>query len=108
MYTSYFGKYIGDFGISIARKMPRGFWIDEYKDLFPSSSILYQWFKNKDIEIYTQRYNEEILNKLNPETVYSDLKDKVLLCWERSDKFCHRFLVAEWIEKNLGINVPEI
>jgi hypothetical protein len=30
-----------------------------------------------------------------------------LLCWEAPGKFCHRRLVAAWLEDALGIDVPE-
>jgi len=33
--------------------------------------------------------------------------DVVLLCWEKRGVACHRRLVAEWLETELGITVPE-
>ena len=30
------------------------------------------------------------------------------MCWEKSGDFCHRHLVAEWVEENLGITIEEI
>jgi len=45
---------------------------------------------------------------LNPVHVADDLEGKVLLCWELPGQFCHRRLVAEWLEKNLLIEVPEL
>jgi hypothetical protein len=30
-----------------------------------------------------------------------------MLCWEAPGEFCHRRLVAEWLEGELGIQVPE-
>lgn len=44
---------------------------------------------------------------------YNELKDCTLVCFESSkdlatgDKFCHRRMVAGWIEETLGIVVPE-
>jgi hypothetical protein len=62
-----------------------------------------------DEDEYTQRYRAEVLSKLDPARVYSDLgEDAVLLCWERPGAFCHRRLVAEWFEENLGVLVPEV
>ena len=32
----------------------------------------------------------------------------VLLCYEKNKEFCHRQLVAIWLERELGSSVPEI
>jgi uncharacterized protein (DUF488 family) len=49
------------------------------------------------------------LDKLDPQKVFDDLgEDAILLCWEAPCQFCHRRLVAEWLEKHLGVNVPEL
>ena len=34
--------------------------------------------------------------------------DATLLCFEKAGEFCHRRLVAEWIEKGTGVEVPEL
>ena len=45
--------------------------------------------------------------------MYQELKDCVLVCFESpkdiasGKKFCHRRMVAGWIETELGIVVPE-
>ena len=31
-----------------------------------------------------------------------------MLCWEPPGKFCHRRLVAKWLEEHLGVDVPEL
>ncbi|MBM4289839.1 MAG: hypothetical protein FJ135_17150 [Deltaproteobacteria bacterium] len=52
---------------------------------------------------------QKILDRLDPRKVLEDLgEDAVLLCWEPPGKFCHRRLVAEWLESHLGIEVPEM
>ena len=35
-------------------------------------------------------------------------KDVVLLCYEKPPQFCHRHLVAKWLEKELNIKVEEL
>lgn len=116
MKTGYFGNmksYPKDKGyrfISIARFSR--FWTgDEYKKLAPPANII----KIKDAELYTKLYYEEVLNKLNPKEVYEELGQKsVLLCYEswesiKSGKtFCHRRIVAEWLQNNLCIEVKEL
>ena len=51
---------------------------------------------------YARRYNEEVLSKLDALG-----KDAILLCGEMPGTFCHRRLVARWLEEELGISVPE-
>jgi len=68
--------------------------------------------------IYTERYQAEVLDKLDPLTVVMDLDrlcylpegpvEAILLCWEPPGAFCHRRLVAAWLETALGIVVPEL
>jgi len=39
--------------------------------------------------------------------VYEELgENAVLLCWEK-DGFCHRHLVADWLQEKLGIEIKE-
>ena len=33
--------------------------------------------------------------------------DFVLLCWEQPGEFCHRLVVAAWLQKELGVVVEE-
>jgi len=58
-------------------------------------------------EEYVPLY-EEILSKLDPEDVWKELgSDAVLLCYEAPGKFCHRRLAAEWLERELDVEIPE-
>jgi uncharacterized protein (DUF488 family) len=51
---------------------------------------------------------QEILDRLDPRKVYQELgEDAILLCFEKAGEFCHRRLVAEWLERELGVEVPE-
>ena len=108
MYTGYFGKmknYPKDKEyryISIARF--NKFWSEEeYKKLAPPASII----KIEDKELYTKLYYEQVLNNLNPQEVYNELGDNaVLLCYEKT--FCHRHIVAKWLEEKLGVEVKEL
>jgi len=106
METSYFGAKKNDpRAVSIARGNPRGFKGRKYLPLAPSWELI----KITDEKEYTERYRKEVLNLLDPRQVVEDLReDAILLCWEKPDKFCHRRLVAEWFQEELGIKVPEI
>jgi hypothetical protein len=64
---------------------------------------------------YEILYRDQVLSKLDPQKVYDDLgEDAILLCHEKWDDiksgkaFCHRRIVAEWLEEELGIEVPEL
>ena len=109
MQTSYFAKYKGDNGVSIALYTPKWFKGRTYKKLAPTSKLLFD-YKNKkisDIE-YIEIYKRDVLKKLNPKQVYEELgKDSVLLCFEKVGSFCHRHIVALWLEEELGIAIEE-
>ena len=65
-----------------------------------------------DNEYYISQFDEQVLKPLTVEGVLEDLAnlsggelDKViLLCYEKPDDFCHRHLVADWINKHKGSN----
>lgn len=132
IYTSYFSKVKKLYGdnnnlefVSIAGYKPNWFdnsiiIIHKYIKLAPKKqwwNIWYEKFKdnlntNESIEWYKNCY-KTVLDKLNPQQVYNDLmeisnrKNVVLLCYETPEKFCHRHLVSEWLNKN-GIKTEEI
>ncbi len=107
--TSYFGniKNLPEDSnlISIARGTPGWFKGKRYLPLAPSWELI----KNTEIpEPYTTGYYEQVLNKLDPGKVLEELgENAILLCWEKPGDFCHRRLVAEWLESTLKIEVPE-
>jgi hypothetical protein len=127
MKTSSFYLYQGLGRISIARYpargTPAGFRV--YSKLAPGS-----WFRSVSSAEYIERYDAEILAKLDPQKVWDDLiamaapHEPVLLCYERppfSDvepiiradavagpsNWCHRRLVANWFRDTLGMEVRE-
>lgn len=110
MNTSYFAKYKGENAVSIAGKCPDWFKGRQYKKLAPK----YDWWKkwrdeSLSEEWYKEQYYKTILNKLDAKQVYEELgEDAVLLCWEKSGKFCHRHLIADWFQKELGIEITEL
>jgi hypothetical protein len=89
--------------VSIALWAPRWYRGRRYPALAPRREML-----KMDEASYRVEY-QKILDSLDPRKVFEDLgEDAILLCWERPGKFCHRRLVAEWLEQNLGVTVPEI
>jgi hypothetical protein len=112
--TASFFTYNGPGRISIARWAPKGFsGLPVYRPLNPEADMLYL----KDLAVYRYRY-AAILARLNPAETWDRLHDlaggaePVLLCWERppfsARHFCHRRLVAAWLEEWLRVDVPEI
>ncbi len=109
MKTSYFAGYRGDKGVCIALQAPKGFNGSYYEQLYPKWWFLKRYKKDHNQDTYIDAYYNEVLSKLDPQEVYNDLKDKVLLCWEKPGDFCHRRVVASWIELALpGIKVQEL
>lgn len=107
MQTSYFAKP----GIqenpeaqSIALYAPR--WWGKgrrFSLLAPTKEMLDQEYTKEE---YFQLLDERIGN---PAEIYEQLKDKILCCWEKTGKPCHRRYAAEWFELKLpGVNIPEL
>jgi hypothetical protein len=101
--------------VSIARKPPGNLVtkfpkILVYKPLCPSWNLVMSYKSGKITkEQYTDHYYSEILDNLDPAKTYQELgEDSILLCWERSDKFCHRHIVSKWLMDNLNINIKEL
>lgn len=111
MFTSYFAKKCNDpNAVSIALYSPKWYTGREYKKLAPPKDLL-EGYKNGKISVteYKVRYYEEVLDLLNPQQVFDELGDNViLLCWEKSGEFCHRNLVSDWFKENLNIEVREM
>lgn len=108
--------------VSISCSMPRGYATSSlYCKLAPMG------FKNAPMPEYLSRFSA-LLEALDPATVLADLKalvftratqmgypedaarrfPPVMLCFEGPTEFCHRRLVASWMEGNLRIAVPEV
>jgi len=103
--TSYFGRAASfPNAVAISQGIPKWYNGARYKPLAPSWEIIHL----KDHELYRKRYYEEVLSKLDPKQVAADLEGCILLCHEKDSTFCHRRIVAEWLEAALGIKVPEM
>lgn len=108
MQTSYFARYKKENAVSIALSTPDWFQERRYEKLAPKPWFLAKYKEDGDVEYYKEHYYKEVLSKLNAKEVYAELgEDAVLLCWETPEEFCHRHLVAEWLERELGIKVVE-
>lgn len=110
MFTSNYKKNISHpDAVSIAGRCPNNFYGREYKKLAPKYWFFQKYKLDGDEEFYKIQYQKEVLDKLNPVDVYNDLGDNaILLCYEAVGEFCHRRLVAQWLNKHLGIIIDEI
>ena len=86
-----------------------------FKELAPKITFWKVWHENIGIiseeennRYYIEQYYLQVLSKLDPEDIYQKLDNSVLLCYEETDQFCHRHIVAEWFQLLLDIHVPEI
>lgn len=119
IYTSYFAKLKSlphnIIPISICAKAPSWYEGLQYKKLAPKYDFFMKWKENHDNDYYIKCFNEQVLNELNVLTVIKDLIDLIpqdlisehglnkticLVCYEKPSDFCHRHLVADWLNKN--------
>lgn len=83
--------------------------------LAPKLSFWKIWHDNiglipeeENIKYYIKEYYLQVLKNLKPEDIYEELDNSILLCYEDSNEFCHRHIVAEWFKLLLYVHVPEI
>lgn len=70
------------------------------------------WKETHDNDYYIRCFDSQVLSALDPAQVVGDLvamaagHDIALVCYEKPTDFCHRHLVADWLNKN-GYKVQE-
>lgn len=117
MKTSNYFTYSGAGRISVSRSVPRntlaGYRL--FKKLVPGTWLYERQYKF-DQQAYRERYFREVLVPLNAREIYDTLcalttpHEPVLLCWEdltQPEQWCHRRMIAQWFEQELGVSVPE-
>lgn len=119
IYTGYYAKTKlykekGIHTIAISGKIPDFYQGDRWLDLAPRYGSFKRW---KDGEIDNFEYMKlyrEWLNCLDKEQVKKDLlflleahENIIFLCFEKSGDFCHRHILADWIEENFKLRVEE-
>ena len=116
IYTSYFAKLknLPDnvIPVSICGKAPDWYTGLQYKKLAPKYDFFMMWKENHDNDYYVKCFNEQVLDKIDIYTVMRDLnelangidnlynKDICFICYEKPTDFCHRHLVADWLNRN--------
>lgn len=95
--------------IGIALYPPKWFKGQSVKYVAPTYSILKQTANDEE---YTKRYKAEILGVLNLDRFVNDLqrlsngKNVALCCFEKPSEFCHRQLLAQFMNEH-GYDVKE-
>ena len=105
----------------------------EKENIFPIGICCYttKWFNGTNIRAiesisdilekcksshaeYEKRYRAEVLSifkdiniLINRISYISGGKDVALCCYEKPSDFCHRHIVAKWLEEQAGIEVKE-
>ena len=94
--------------VGIAGRSQKSYSGREYKILAPKYWFFKKYKEDRDRKFFIEKFNEEVLGELDAKTVYRELgEDATLLCWEKPGYFCHRHLVAEWLMKELNIEILE-
>ena len=120
IYTSYFAnaikldknKYLP---VGITRFPPKWFVGHNIEIVAPSKELLFRW---KSKEINEDMYKAEYIDYLesNKEQIISYFqmlnhpyeKDIVLCCYEKSEDFCHRYILSTWLSQTMGLQIKEI
>ena len=96
------GKSVGFEGKSLTRLAPkRAFWDIWYNNVGKIP-------EEENIRYYIEEYYKQVLSKVDIEELLKDEKDPILLCYEKGQDFCHRHVLAEYIEMKYAIKVRDI
>lgn len=115
IYTSYFAKAAtlrkaGIVPIGIALWPPRFFRGTSMKQVAPRRYMLND--KLTDAE-YEAMYRNDVLRLVNARGFIADLErasqgmDVALCCFEKPGDFCHRHILAKWLNEQTGVEVRE-
>ncbi len=105
IYTTYFTKadklqIPNEDRVAISIFTPASYRGLSLKELAPSQQLLNQWKQSAQTDEDWLKYEVEYkkqLENLNPREVAKLLNGKTMLCYEASDRYCHRRLVAQWL-----------
>ncbi len=64
--------------------------------------------EEENIRYYIENYYKQVLSKVDIEDLLKDEKDPILLCYEKGQDFCHRHVLAEYIEMKYNVKVRDI
>lgn len=89
-----------------------------YTKLAPKRDFFVAWKYNTTLsedennKYYMKEFYKQVLSQLNPIDTLKELSsfgnNVIILCYEQNDEFCHRHLIATWLERILGMEIPEV
>ena len=111
----YYGPAYKKLAPKLVTYIPYAEKLEELKKLKEDVSRLKEYleFRKQIEDEYIRSYYEIRLKDLNVNELLYTLNERfgneiVLLCHESIDEFCHRRLVADYIELKTGIYIPEV
>ena len=87
------------------------------RELAPKHSFWDKWHNNigkipedENNQFYIGEYWKQVLLPLSATEIYKklDSPSTILLCYEKPSEFCHRHIVAAWLELEAQKIVPEV
>lgn len=115
IYTSYFAKAAilrkaGIVPIGVALWTPRFFRGISMKQVAPRRYMLDDRLTDEE---YIRMYRNDVLRLVDARSFIQDLErasrgmDVALCCFEKPGDFCHRHILAKWLNEQTGIEVSE-
>ena len=96
------GKKVGFTGKAIPELAPkRAFWEVWHNNIGKIP-------EEDNTRYYIEQYYKQVLSKVNIEELLEGEKDPILLCYEKGQDFCHRHVLAAYIELVYGVKVRDI
>jgi hypothetical protein len=92
--------------VAISLGVPRGWRGARCTVLAPPRPLI----KIMDPETFIPLYKAQVLDKLDPHKIIENLggDNFIMCCWEAPGVFCHRRVVAAWMQKHTGVLVKEL
>lgn len=112
LYTSYLAKNAKHpDAIAICAWVPPYYASVKRYPLLAPEMALVKLYKSNQVnqEEYTEEYFKTLKKRgVTAQQVVNDMHEgAIMLCFEKPGEFCHRRLVAEWVETETGVVVPE-
>ena len=96
------GKKVGFVGKALPELAPKkDFWITFFNNIGKIPEA-------ENIRYYIEEYYKQVLSKVDIEELLKDEKAPILLCYEKGQDFCHRHVLAAYIEMKYAIKVRDI
>jgi hypothetical protein len=114
VYTSSFSRFRPEWGVPVAITVGKPGWFEPAYETWGTVAPFGLLDLESEAE-FTRRYRHS-LHRKTPR-ILRELEDLIaayepaaliLLCFERPGEFCHRRLLAEWIEQKTGEEVAEL